>query len=196
MVSTTELVKFFKSKVPAFMESFGYKSKLEEGEKALINGFIDHVADDIVFSAVITKKELTEILVTKGVDREFVNKHIDTLLKIEAVNYTDITMVTQRKFILDCVDLMTRWYDQSKDNPTPFYTEIRHDYHNDEEGYWTIDAWRTPDMDEDGVAPIEVYDDGHLQIRDEIAWGFAICELNIIEAIEETLKEIQSENKG
>ena len=196
MVTTTELVKFFKSKVPAFMKTFGYKSKLEEGEKALINGFIDHVADDIVFSAVITKNELAEILVTKGVDREFVNKHIDTLLKIEAVNYTDLTMVTQRKFILDCVDLMTRWYDQSKDNPNPFYAEVRHDYHNDEDGYWTIDAWRTPDMDEDGVAPIEVYDDGHLQIRDEIAWGFAICELNIIEAIEETLKEIQSENKG
>lgn len=158
--------------------------------------FIEKVSNDIVYASILTKKELVAHLVEHGIDKKFVNKHIDTLLKIEAVNFTDITMVTQRKFLLDCTDLMERWYAQSKDNPNPFYTEVRHDYHNDEEGYWTIDAWRTPDMDEDGVAPIEVYDDGHLQIRDETAWGFAICELNIIEAIEETLKEIELDKKG
>jgi hypothetical protein len=196
MANTTKIVNFFKSKVPAFMKTFGYKSKLEEGETALINGFIDHVADEIAYSAIVTKKEIAETLVLKGIDREFVNKHIDTLLKIEAVNLADITMVTQRKFLLDCTDLMERWFEQSKSNPSPFYAEIKHDYFDDYNQCWVIDAWRTPDDDEDGVAPIEVYLDGSLKIRDEIAFGFAICELNIIEAIEEVLNEIQSENKG
>ena len=171
------------------------ESKQEATEENL-DKFVTKLFSNVAFSSGVTRNELIEHLVIKGIDREFVNKHIDTMLKIEAVNFTDITMVTQRKFLLDCTDLMERWYAQSKDNPNPFYTEVRHDYHNDEEGYWTIDAWRTPDMDEDGVAPIEVYDDGHLQIRDEIAWGFAICELNIIEAIEETLKEIELDKKG
>ena len=160
MVNTTEIVKFFKSKVPTFVKSFGYKSKLEEGEKALIRLFIDHVADDIV--------------------------------KIEKANFTNISVVPEQRFIRDCIDLMEHWFEQSKSNPNPFYAEVKHDYHNDEDGYWTIDAWRTLDDDEEGVAPIEVYDDGHLQIRDENAWGFAICELNIIEAIEATLKDINS----
>ena len=192
MVNTTEIVKFFKSKVPTFVKSFGYKSKLEEGEKALIRLFIDHVADDIVYSAIVTKKELAEILVAHGIDRKFVNAHLDTLVRIEKANFTNISVVPEKRFIQDCIDLMQHWFEQSKSNPCPFYTEVRHDYHDDEAGCWTIDAWRTPDDDEDGVAPIEVYDDGHLQIRDENAWGFAICELNIIEAIEETLKQIKS----
>ena len=192
MVSTTEIVKFFKSKVPTFVKSFGYKSKFEEGEKTLIRDFIDHVADDVVYSAIVTKKELAVILNANGIDRKFVNAHLDTLIRIEKANFTDISKVPEHRFIKDCIDLMQHWFEQSKSNPNPFYTEVRHDYHNDEEGYWTIDAWRTPDDDEEGVAPIEVYDDGHLQIRDENAWGFAICELNIIEAIEETLKQIKS----
>lgn len=166
-------------------------SKQEATEENLDN-FVTKLFSHVAFSTVVTRNELIETLVSKGIDREFVNKHIDTLLKIEAVNFTDITTLTQRKFILDCIDLMERWYEQSKDYPNPFYKEIRHDYHNDEDGYWTIDAWRTEDMDEEGVAPIEVYDDGHLAIRDENAWGFAICELNIIEAIEETLNDIKS----
>lgn len=192
MVNPTEIVKFFKSKVPTFVKSFGYKPKLEDGEQALIRRFIDHVADDIVYSAIITKKELAEILVTNGIDRKFVNAHLDTLVRIEKANFTDISRVPEHRFIQDCIDLMQKWFAQSKSNPNPFYTEVRHDYHDDEAGCWTIDAWRTPDDDEDGVAPIEVYDDGHLQIRDENAWGFAICELNIIEAIEETLKQTKS----
>lgn len=192
MVNTTEIVKFFKSKVPNFVQSFGYKSKLEEGEKALIRLFIDHVADDIVYSAIITKNELAEILVAHGIDRKFVNAHLDTLVRIEKANFTNISVVPEHRFLQDCIDLMQKWFAQSKSNPNPFYAEVRHDYHNDEDGYWTIDAWRTLDDSEEGVAPIEVYDDGHLQIRDENAWGFAICELNIIEAIEETLKDIKS----
>lgn len=192
MVNTTEVVKFFKSKVPTFIKSFGYKSKLEEGEKALINGFIDHAADELVYSAIVTKQELAEILVAHGIDRKFVNAHLETLVKIEKANFTNLSVVPEQRFIRDCIDLMEHWFEQSKSNPNPFYKEVRHDYHNDEDGYWTIDAWRTPDDDEDGVAPIEVYDDGHLAIRDENAWGFAICELNIIEAIEETLKDINS----
>lgn len=87
---------------------------------------------------------------------------------------------------------MQHWFEQSKGNTKPFYKEVRHDYHDDEAGCWTIDAWCTDDDNEEGVAPIEVYDDGHLAIRDKTSWGFAICELNIIEAIEETLKEIES----
>lgn len=171
------------------------ESKQDATDENLDN-VVTQVFNNVVFASVITRNELIETLVIKGIDREFVNKHIDTLLKIEAVHFNDITTLTQRKFLLDCTDLMERWYEQSKGNPNPFYTEVRHDYHNDEEGYWTIDAWRTPDDDEEGVAPIEVYDDGHLAIRDENAFGFAICELNIIEAIEEVLNEIQSENKG
>ena len=171
------------------------ESKKDATDENLDN-FVTQVFNNVVFSSVVTRNELIETLVIKGIDREFVNKHLDTLLKIEAVNFKDITTLTQRKFLLDCIDLMEKWYAQSKSNPNPFYTEVRHDYHNDEEGYWTIDAWRTPDDDEEGVAPIEVYDDGHLQIRDENAFGFAICELNIIEAIEEVLNEIKSEKKG
>lgn len=167
------------------------ESKQEATEENLDN-FVTQVFNNVAYASVVTRNEIIETLVIKGIDRKFVNKHIDTLLKIEAVNFNDITTVTQRKFIMDCIDLMQKWFEQSKSNPNPFYTEVRHDYHNDEEGYWTIDAWRTPDDDEEGVAPIEVYDDGHLAIRDETAWGFAICELNIIEAIEETLKEIKS----
>lgn len=192
MVNPSEIVKFFKSKVPTFMKTFGYKSKLEEGEKALIRDFIDHVADDIVYSAIITKKELAVILQANGIDPKFVKAHLDTLIRIERANFTNISVVPEQRFIRDCIDLMQHWFEQSKSNPNPFYKEVRHDYHNDEDGYWTIDAWRTQDDDEEGVAPIEVYDDGHLQIRDENSWGFAICELNIIEAIEETLKQIKS----
>lgn len=171
------------------------ESKQEPTEDNLDN-VVTELFKNVAFSSVVTRNELIEHLVIKGIDRDFVNKHIDTLLKIEAINFTDITMVTQRKFLLDCTDLMSRWYEQSKDNPNPFYKEVRHDYFDDYSKCWTIDAWRTPDDDEDGVAPIEVYLDGSLKIRDETAFGFAICELNIIEAIEEVLNEIQSENKG
>ena len=171
------------------------ESKQEATEENLDN-FVTKLFSNVAFSSAVTRNELIETLVIKGIDREFVNKHIDTLLKIETINFKDITVVPQNRFIRDCIDLMERWYEQSKSNPCPFYAEVKHDYHNDEDGYWTIDAWRTLDDDEEGVAPIEVYDDGHLAIRDENAFGFAICELNIIEAIEETLKEIELDKKG
>lgn len=171
------------------------ESKQDATEENL-EKFLTQLFSHVAYSSVVTRYELIETLVIKGIDREFVNKHIDTLLKIEAINFTDISRLPQHKFLMDCVDLMTKWYEQSKDNPTPFYTEVRHDYFDDYSKCWTIDAWRNPDDDEDGVAPIEVYLDGSLKIRDENAFGFAICELNIIEAIEEVLNEIQSENKG
>ena len=174
----------------------GFVESKQEATEENLDNFVTKLFSNVAFSSVVTRNELIETLVIKGIDREFVNKHIDTLLKIEAINFTDITTLTQRKFILDCTDLMSRWFAQSKDNPCPFYTEVRHDYHDDDAGCWTIDAWRTPDDDEDGVAPIEVYDDGHLAIRDETAFGFAICELNIIEAIEEVLNEIELDKKG
>lgn len=174
----------------------GFVESKQEATEENLDNFVTKLFSNVAFSSVVTRNELIETLVIKGIDREFVNKHIDTLLKIEAINFTDITTLTQRKFILDCTDLMSRWFAQSKDNTCPFYTEVRHDYHDDDAGCWTIDAWRTPDDDEDGVAPIEVYDDGHLAIRDETAFGFAICELNIIEAIEEVLNEIELDKKG
>lgn len=174
----------------------GFVESKQEATEENLDNFVTKLFSNVAFSSVVTRNELIETLVIKGIDREFVNKHIDTLLKIEAINFTDITTLTQRKFILDCTDLMSRWFAQSKDNTCPFYTEVRHDYHDDDAGCWTIDAWHTPDDDEDGVAPIEVYDDGHLAIRDETAFGFAICELNIIEAIEEVLNEIELDKKG
>lgn len=171
------------------------ESKQDATDENLDN-FVTQVFNNVAYASVITRNELIENIVIKGVDREFVNKHIDTLLKIEAVHFNDITTATERKFLLDCIDLMERWYEQSKDNPCPFYKEVRHDYFDTDSECWVIDAWRTDDDDEEGVAPIEVYLDGSLKIRDENAFGFAICELNIIEAIEEVLNEIQSENKG
>lgn len=171
------------------------ESKKDATDENLDN-FVTQVFNDVVFASVITRNELIETLVIKGIDREFVNKHLDTLLKIEAVNFKDITTLTQRKFLLDCIDLMEKWFAQSKDNPCPFYKEVRHDYFDTGSECWVIDAWRTDDDDEEGVAPIEVYLDGSLKVRDETAFGFAICELNIIEAIEEVLNQIQSENKG
>jgi hypothetical protein len=92
-------------------------SKQEATEENL-DKFVTELFSNVAFSSVVTRNELIEHLVIKGIDREFVTSISTTLLKIEAVNYTDITMVTQRKFILDCEDLMTRWYDQSKDNLT------------------------------------------------------------------------------
>lgn len=171
------------------------ESKQDATDENLDN-VVTQVFNNVVFASVITRNELIETLVIKGIDREFVNKHIDTLLKIEAINFKDITVVPQHRFLKDCIDLMDKWFFQSKDNPCPFYKEVRHDYFDTDSECWVIDAWRTDDDDEEGVAPIEVYLDGSLKIRDENAFGFAICELNIIEAIEETIKQIQSENKG
>lgn len=196
MANTTKIVNFFKSKVPAFMKTFGYKSKLEEGEKALINGFIDNVADDIVYSEIVTKKELAETLILKGIDREFVNKHLDTLIKLEDLYFTIETYVNSTKYVNYCENTIRTWYRQHKGKLNRTYTEIKHDYFDDYNGCWTIDAWRTPDDDEDGVAPIEVYLDGSLKIRDENAFYDAMLDFGIIEAIEEVLNQIQSENKG
>ncbi len=192
MADTTKIVDFFKSKVTSFMNSFGYKSKLEEGETALINGFIDHVADDIVYSAIVTKTQLVETLVKNGIDREFVNKHIDTLIKLEDLYFTLETYVNADKYVNYCVDTMKTWYRQYTGERNGVYTEVKHDYFDDYNECWTIDAWRTPDDDEEGVAPIEVYLDGSLKVRDENAFYYAILDFGIVEAIEETLQEIKS----
>lgn len=173
------------------------ESKQEATEENLDN-FVTKIFSNVAFSSVVTRNELIETLVIKGIDREFVNKHIDTLLTLEDLYFTLETnaCVSSTRYVNDCVDTMNAWYLQHTGERNRAYAEIKHDYHNDEDGYWTIDAWRTPDDDEDGVAPIEVYDDGHLQIRDENAFYTAMVDFGIAEAIEETLNEIQSENKG
>jgi hypothetical protein len=190
MAINKTIFDFLKTKINPFLKRNPHISK------ETITDFISKVSDDIVYASIVTRKELIETLVIKGIDRKFVNKHLDTLLKIEAVNFKDITVVPQQRFVKDCIDLMDKWFFQSKDNPDPFYKEVRHDYFDTDSECWVIDCWRTDDDDEEGVAPIEVYLDGSLKIRDENAFGFAICELNIIEAIEEVLKQIKSENKG
>jgi hypothetical protein len=192
------LMDFLKTKINPFLRKNPHVSK------ETITDFIDNGFDDIVYASVIakyntvvvTKKELVATLLENGIDKEFINKHLETLLKLEALRFIGTPISGARRFVNDCVDLMYKWYKQSQGEGNPFYTEVRHDYHDDEAGCWTIDAWRTPDDDEDGVAPIEVYDDGHLAIRDENSFGFAICDFIIIEAIEETLKEIELERKG
>ena len=193
MADINKFVNFFKSKVPAFIKSFGYKSKLEEGETALINGFIDHVADDIVYSAIVTKKELVETLVLKGINKEFVNKHIDTLIKLQDLYFTLETYVNATKYVNYCENTIRTWYRQHTGQRNRTYAEIKHDYFDDYNKCWTIDAWRTPDDDaEEGVAPIEVYLDGSLKVRDENSFYDAMLDLGIVEAIEETLKDIKS----
>ena len=145
---------------------------------------------------VVTKKELVATLVENGIDKKFINKHLDTLLKIEGLHFIGTSLCNARRFINDCVDLMYKWYKESQGERNPFYTEVRHDYFDTDSKCWVIDCWRTDNDDEEGVAPIEVYLDGSFKIRDETAFGFAICDFCVIEAIEETLKQIKSENKG
>ncbi len=91
---------------------------------------------------------------------------------------------------------MYKWYRESKGESNPFYSEVRHDYFDTDKKCWVIDCWRTKNLGEDGVAPIEVYLDGSLKIRDENAFDFAICDFKVIEAIEETLKQIELNKKG
>lgn len=171
------------------------ESKQEATEENLDN-FVTEIFSNVAFSSVITRNELIETLVIKGIDREFVNKHLDTLLKLEDLYFTIEKNVNANRYVQDCVDTMNTWYLQYTGERNRTYTEIKHDYFDDYSKCWTIDAWRTPDDDEEGVAPIEVYLDGSLKIRDENAFYTAMVDFGIVEAIEETINEIQSENKG
>ena len=196
MAITTTLFDFLKTKVNPFLKANPQVSK------ETITDFISKVADDIVYASVVTKynmevvtkKELVATIVENGIDKKFIKKHLDTLLKIEAIKL--VSPLTARRLLNDCADLMYKWYRESKGESNPFYSEVRHDYFDTDKKCWVIDCWRTKNLDEDGVAPIEVYLDGSLKIRDENHFDFAICDFKVIEAIEETLKQIKSENKG
>lgn len=160
------------------------------------------VSDDIVYAHIVTKyntevitrKELVKTLVENGIDKKFINKHLETLLKLEALHL--VSLCTARRFVNDCADLMYKWYRESKGEKNSFYSEVRHDYFDTDKKCWVIDCWRTKNLDEDGVAPIEVYLDGSIKIRDENCFDVAICDFCVIEAIEKTLKKIKSDNKG
>lgn len=171
------------------------ESKQEATEENLDN-FVTELFSKVAYSSVVTRNELIETLVTKGIDRDFVNKHIDTLIKLEDLYFTLENNVNANKYVQDCVDTMKTWYLQHNGEQGRTYSEIRHDYFDDCNKCWTIDAWRTPYDDETGVSPIEVYLDGSLKLRDENAFYTAMLDFGIVEAIEETIKEIQSENKG
>ena len=196
MAITTTLFDFLKKKVNPFLKTNTHVSK------ETITDFISKVADDIVYAHIVTKyntevitrKELVETLVENGIDKKFIKKHLDTLLKIEAIHF--VSHLTARRLLNDCADLMYKWYRESKGEGNPFYSEVRHDYFDTDKKCWVIDCWRTKNLDEDGVAPIEVYLDGSIKIRDENHFDFAICDFKVIEAIEATLKQIKSENKG
>jgi hypothetical protein len=198
MANTKTLFDFLKSKISPFLKTNPHVSR------ETITDFIDKSFGDIVYASVVTKyntvvvtkKELVATLLENGIDKKFINKHLETLLKLEALRFIGTPISGSRRFVNDCVDLMYKWYKESQGERNPFYTEVRHEYHDDESGCWVIDCWRTDNDDEEGVAPIEVYDDGHFAIRDENAFGFAICDFIVIEAIEETLKEIELDKKG
>ena len=193
---TKTFFDFLKTKVNPFLKTNPQVSK------ETITDFISKVSDDIVYASivakyntvVITKKDLVAHLVEHGIDKKFIKKHLETLLKIEAIHF--VSQLTARRFINDCVDLMTRWFNESKGEGHPFYSEVRHDYFSTDDKCWVIDCWRTKNDDEEGVAPIEVYLDGSLKIRDENAFGFAICDFKVIQAIEATLKQIELDKKG
>lgn len=196
MAITTTFFDFLKTKVNPFLKTNPQISK------ETITDFISKVSDDIVYAhivtkyntEIITKKELVDTLVANGIDKKFINKHLETLLKIEAIHL--VSLCPARRFVNDCVDLMSKWFHGSKGEKNQFYSEVRHDYFDTDKKCWTIDCWRTKNLDEDGVAPIEVYLDGSLKIRDENAFDFAICDFCVIEAIEKTLKKIKSDKKG
>ena len=198
MANTKTLFDFLKTKINPFLKTNPQVSR------ETITEFIDKSFGDIVYASVVTKynivvvtkKELVAQLVENGIDKKFINKHLDTLLKLEALHFIGTSLCNARRFINDCADLMYKWYKESQGERNPFYTEVRHDYFDTESKCWVIDCWRTANDDEEGVAPIEVYLDGSFKIRDENAFGFAICDFIVIEAIEETLKEIELDKKG
>lgn len=197
-ITTKTFFDFLKTKINPFLKANPHISK------ETLTDFIEKGFGDIVYASivakynteVITKKELVAHLVENGIDKKFIKKHFDTLLKLEALHFKGTAYCPARRFLNDCADLMYKWYKESKGDRTPFYTEVRHDYFDTDSECWVIDCWRTDNDDEEGVAPIEVYLDGSFKIRDENAFEFAICEFSVIEAIEATLKEIELDKKG
>ena len=188
-MAITTLFDFLKKKVNTFIKANPNISK------ETITDFISKVSDDIVYAHIVTKynmevvtrKELVATLVDIGIDRKFINKHLETLLKIEALQFHGNPICQANRFVNYCADIMSKWYRESKGERTPFYTDKK---------CRVIDCWRSKNLDEEGVSPIEVYLDGSIKIRDENAFGTAICDFKVMQAIEETLKQIQSDNKG
>ena len=198
MANTKTLFDFLKSKITPFLKTNPQVSR------ETITEFIDKSFGDIVYASVvakyntvvITKKELVAKLVENGIDKKFIKKYFDILLRLEALHFIGTPLSGSRRFVNDCVDLMYKWYKESQGERNPFYTEVRHDYFDTYNKCWVIDCWRTDNDDEEGVAPIEVYLDGSFKIRDENAFGFAICDFSVIKAIEATLKVIELDKKG
>jgi hypothetical protein len=197
MAITTTIFDFLKTKITPFLKTNPHISK------ETLTDFIDKAADDIVYASIvakynsvlITKKELVATLVENGIDKKFIKAHFDTLLKIEALNFKGTPNCPARRFVNDCVDLMSRWFKESKGEGHPFYKVVRHNYYSQYDKCWVIDCWRT-DEDGEAVAPIDIYLDGSLKIRDETAFGFAICDFKVIQAIEATFKRIEFDKKG
>lgn len=197
-MAITTLFDFLKKKVNPFLKTTTNVSK------ETITDFISKVSDDIVYAHIVTKynmevvtrKELVATLVDIGIDRKFINTHLETLLKIEALQFHGNPICQAKRFVNYCADLMSKWYRESKGERTPFYSEVRNNYFDTDKKCWVIDCWRSKNLDEEGVSPIEVYLDGALKIRDENTFETAIFNFCVIEAIEEVLNEIQSENKG
>lgn len=198
-MAITTLFDFLKKKVNPFLKTTPNVSK------ETITDFISKVSDDIVYAHIVTKynmevvtrKELVATLVDIGIDRKFINKHLETLLKIEALQFHGNPICQAKRFVNYCADLMSKWYRESKGERTPLYSEVRNNYFDTDKKCRVIDCWRSTNLDdEEGVSPIEVYLDGALKIRDENTFDTAIFNFCVIEAIEEVLNEIQSENKG
>ena len=194
-MAITTLFDFLKKKVNPFLKTNPHVSK------DTLTDFISKVSDDIVYAHIVTKyntevvtrKELVATLVDIGIDRKFINKHLETLLKIEALQFHGNPICQAKRFVNYCADLMSKWYRESKGERTPFYSEVRNNYFDTDKKCRVIDCWRSKNLDEECVSPIEVYLDGALKIRDENTFETAICNFCVIEAIEETLKQIQSD---
>ena len=197
-MAITTLFDFLKKKVNPFLKTTPNVSK------ETITDFISKVSDDIVYAHIVTKynmevvtrKELVATLVDIGIDRKFINKHLETLLKIEALQFHGNPICQANRFVNYYADIMSKWYRESKAERTPFYSEVRNNYFDTDKKCRVIDCWRSKNLDEEGVSPIELYLDGSIKIRDENAFGTAICDFKVMQAIEETLKQIQSDNKG
>jgi hypothetical protein len=69
------------------------------------------------------------------------------------------------------------------------WTEIRNDFYDEEENCWCIDAWKTPDDNEEGSVIAKVYDNGEVVYLDEDAKVDYLAQ----EVIQETLEMVEKE---
>lgn len=65
------------------------------------------------------------------------------------------------------------------------WAEIRNDYHNDDEGYTSIDAWKTDIGNEEGEVIAKVFDDGKVEYLDNVAKKDEYAQEIILEAVRE-----------